>query len=82
MSKLTWDQTGDRLYETGIDRGVLYPESGGTYPKGVAWNGLTGFTESPSGADATTIYADNIKYLTPIRMSGRSVMDPHPQFLV
>lgn len=64
MSKLTWDQTGDRLYETGIDRGVLYPESSGTYPKGVAWNGLTGFTESPSGADATTIYADNIKYLT------------------
>lgn len=64
MSKLTWDQTGDRLYETGVDRGVLYPESSGTYPKGIAWNGLTGFTESPSGADATTIYADNIKYLT------------------
>lgn len=65
MSKIVWDQTGDRLYETGIDRGVLYPiQTGGLYNKGVAWNGLTGVTESPSGAEATDLYADNIKYLS------------------
>ena len=64
MSKLTWDQTGDRLYETGVKMGVLYPQAaGGTYPKGVAWNGLTAVTESPSGAEATPLYADDIKYL-------------------
>ena len=64
MARLTWDQTGERLYETGVDRGVLYINSTGTYDKGVAWNGLTGVTESPSGAEATDLYADNIKYLS------------------
>ena len=64
MSKIDWDQTGERLYETGVKRGVLYvQDSGGTYPKGVAWNGLTAVTESPSGAEATPLYADDIKYL-------------------
>ena len=63
MSKLIWDQTGERFYETGVDHGVLYVMEGGAYPKGVAWNGLTAVTESPSGAEATPLYADNIKYL-------------------
>ena len=64
MSKLVWDKTGERLYETGVDHGVLYPiQTGGLYNKGVAWNGLTAVTESPSGAEASPIYADNIKYL-------------------
>lgn len=64
MSKLEWDKSGERLYETGVDRGVLYPQNAdGSYPKGVAWNGLTAVTESPSGAEATALYADNIKYL-------------------
>lgn len=63
MSKLVWDQTGERLYETGVKQGVLYPQAGGAYPKGVAWNGLTAVTESPSGAEATPLYADDIKYL-------------------
>lgn len=64
MSKLVWDQTGERYYETGVKMGVLYPQSsGGTYPKGVAWNGLTAVTESPSGAEATALYADDTKYL-------------------
>lgn len=64
MSKLVWDQTGERLYETGVKNGVLYVQStGGTYDKGVAWNGLTAVTESPSGAEATALYADDIKYL-------------------
>lgn len=64
MSKLVWDQTGERLYETGVKNGVLYvQETGGVYPKGVAWNGLTAVTESPSGAEATPLYADDIKYL-------------------
>lgn len=64
MPKLLWDQTGQRLYETGVNKGVLYPQaSTGLYPKGVAWNGLTAVTESPSGAEATPLYADNIKYL-------------------
>lgn len=64
MSKLVWDQTGERTYETGVKQGVLYPQAaGGTYPKGVAWNGLTAVTESPSGAEATALYADDIKYL-------------------
>lgn len=64
MSKLVWDQTGERFYETGVDHGVLYPiQEGGVYSKGVAWNGLTGVTESPSGAETSPIYADNIKYL-------------------
>ena len=63
MAKLVWDETGKRLYETGVSQGVLYPQSGGTYPNGVAWNGLIAVTESPSGAEATPLYADNIKYL-------------------
>ena len=63
MSKLVWDQTGERLYETGVDRVVLYPAVSGAYPKGVAWNGVTGITKSPSGAEASPLYADNIKYL-------------------
>ena len=63
MSKLVWDTTGERYYETGVKNGVLYVQTGGTYPKGVAWNGLTAVTESPSGAEATALYADDIKYL-------------------
>ena len=63
MSKLVWDQTGERLFETGVKNGVLYPQVSGAYPKGVAWNGLTAVTESPSGAEATPLYADDIKYL-------------------
>lgn len=64
MSKLVWDKTGERLYETGVKQGVLYPmDANGAYPKGVAWNGLTNVTESPSGAEATALYADDIKYL-------------------
>lgn len=63
MSKLVWDQTGERLYETGVKNGVLYVQEGGIYPAGVAWNGLTAVTESPSGAEATALYADDIKYL-------------------
>lgn len=61
--KLLWDKTGERLYETGVSKGVLYPQVSGAYPKGVAWNGLTAVNESPSGAEATPLYADNIKYL-------------------
>lgn len=65
MAKLAWDQTGQHLYETGTDHCVVYPAaSDGTYPEGVAWNGVTGWTESPSGADETALYADNIKYLS------------------
>lgn len=65
MAALTWDGSGERLYETGVDRGVLYVMStGGTYGTGVAWNGLTGVTESPSGAEETALYADNIKYVS------------------
>lgn len=63
MSKLVWDQTGERLYETGVKMGVLYVQEAGAYPKGVVWNGLTAVTESPSGAEATPLYADDIKYL-------------------
>lgn len=64
MSKLVWDATGERKYETGVRNGVLYVMAeGGTYPKGVAWNGLTAVTESPSGAEATALYADDTKYL-------------------
>ena len=63
MSKLVWDQTGERLYETGVKYGVLYVQEGTAYPNGVAWNGLTAVTESPSGAEATPLYADDIKYL-------------------
>lgn len=64
MSRLTWDKSGERYYETGVKQGVLYPiNEEGEYPKGVAWNGLTAVTESPSGAEATALYADDIKYL-------------------
>lgn len=64
MSKIVWDKTGERIYETGVDHGVLYPaDNEGTYPVGVAWNGLIGISESPSGAEPNPIYADNIKYL-------------------
>lgn len=64
MANLVWDQTGERLFETGVDRGVLYVrDSEGNYPQGVVWNGLTTVTESPTGAEATPQYADNIKYL-------------------
>ena len=63
MAKLVWDKTGERLYETGVKHGVLYVQEAGAYPKGVAWNGLTAVTESPSGAEATPLYADDIKYL-------------------
>jgi len=64
MTKLAWDQTGQRRYETGVDHGILYPLDGaGAYSQGYAWNGLTAVTESPSGAEASPQYADNIKYL-------------------
>ena len=63
MSKLVWDQTGERLYETGVKQCVLYPQKNGAYPKGVAWNGITAITESPSGAEPSPLYADDIKYL-------------------
>lgn len=65
MAVLVWDDTGNRLYETGIDQCVLYPmDANGDYPLGVAWNGIISVTESPSGAEPTPLYADNIKYLT------------------
>lgn len=64
MPIITWDETGKRFYETGVKKGVLYPQDdSGTYPKGVPWNGLTAVNESPSGAEATPLYADDIKYL-------------------
>lgn len=63
MTKLEWDATGEHFYETGTDHGVLYlQDKDGKYSTGVVWNGLTGVTESPSGADPTDMYADNIKY--------------------
>ena len=64
MAKLVWDKTGEHFYETGVKQGVFYPQTNGTYTKGVAWNGLTAVTESPSGAEATALYADDIKYLS------------------
>ena len=64
MSKLVWDQTGDRLYETGVEQVALYQQSGGAYPKGVAWNGVTALNLAPSGAEPTALYANNRKYLT------------------
>lgn len=61
---LKWDEAGKRVYETGVERGVLFVQaSNGTYPEGVAWNGLVSVTESPSGAEANPLYADNIKYV-------------------
>ena len=64
MSKLVWDNTGERIYETGVQNGVLYPRNAaGLYPKGVSWNGLISVTESPTGAESNKVYADNITYL-------------------
>lgn len=63
MAKIVWDETGKRLYETGVKQGVLYIQENGKYPKGVAWNGLTAVNETPSGAEPTPLYADDIKYL-------------------
>lgn len=64
MAKLVWDEVGKRLYETGTKKGVLYPQDNGTYPLGVAWNGLTGVSNEPDGGEANDIYADDIKYLS------------------
>lgn len=66
MAKLSWDGTGERIYETGVDHGVLYKKSGDNQPYGSAtpWNGLTAVNESPSGAEATKLWADNINYVT------------------
>lgn len=65
MAVITWDETGKRFYETGVDHGVLYPISeSGKYTPGVAWNGLTALTETPEGAEIEDLYADNIKYLS------------------
>lgn len=63
MSRIVWDRAGEHYYETGVDHGVLYPTKGGAYGKGVVWNGLTSVSETPSGADSSAQYADNIKYL-------------------
>ena len=64
MTALVWDQTGERLYETGVRKGVCYPQaSNGTYPSGEAWNGLISVTESPTGGEPTALWADDIKYL-------------------
>lgn len=70
MPKLTWDNTGERFYEAGTDHGVLFVMTNGTYGAGVAWNGLTAVTQSPEGAEANDMYADNIKYA-----SARSAED-------
>lgn len=63
MTALVWDKTGEKFFETGVEKGVYYPVGTGNYEGGVAWNGLTGVTESPSGAEPTALWADNIKYL-------------------
>lgn len=63
MPRLEWDKIGERIFETGVDHCVLYPQKNGEYPKGVAWNGITSITENPSGAEDNPQYADNIKYL-------------------
>lgn len=63
MARIVWDETGKRIYETGVDHAVLYPMENGAYPKGYAWNGMTNITDSPSGAESNPLYADNIKYL-------------------
>lgn len=63
MSKIKWDQIGEKKYKTGVDHGVLYPQRNGTYPKGVAWNGLTSVNKTPSGAEDNKLYADNMPYL-------------------
>lgn len=64
MSKMVWDQTGERRYETGVEQVALYPLVEGAYPKGVAWNGITALNLTPSGAEPTALYANNRKYLT------------------
>lgn len=64
MAKIVWDNIGEKLYETGVKNGVLYLQEAGVYNKGVAWNGLTAVTESPSGAEPTNLYADDIKYIS------------------
>ncbi len=65
MAQLVWDKVAEKIYETGTDHGVLFPQKAdGTYDNGVAWNGLTAFTESPSGAEKTDLWADNIKYVS------------------
>lgn len=64
MTKLVWDQTTEKLYETGIEQVALFPQVSGEYPKGVAWNGITALNLSPSGAEPTPLYANNKKYLT------------------
>lgn len=63
MSKIKWDQIGEKKFKTGVDHGVLYPQKGGAYPKGVAWNGLTAVNKTPSGAEDNKLYADNMQYL-------------------
>lgn len=63
MSKIKWDQIGEKKFKTGVDHGVLYPQEGGAYPKGVAWNGLTAVNKTPSGAEDNKLYADNMQYL-------------------
>jgi hypothetical protein len=70
--KLAWDKTGERYYETGVDRGVVYPQVAGAYPAGEAWNGLINVTLSPSGAEATALYANNKKYLNLISLEELS----------
>lgn len=64
MSKLVWDQTSEKLYETGIEQVALFQQEAGAYPKGVAWNGVTALNITPSGAEPTALYANNRKYLT------------------
>lgn len=73
MARLEWDKTGERQYETGVDHVVLYVSDNGLYPKGVAWNGVTAINESPSGAEPSPLYADNIKYLNMISAEELSV---------
>lgn len=63
MSKIKWDQIGEKKFKTGVDHGVLYPQKNGSYPKGVAWNGLTTVNKTPSGAEDNKLYADNMQYL-------------------
>lgn len=68
MSRIQWDNTGDHLYETGVDRGVLYISSGGSYTAGVPWNGLTAVNESSSGGESSKVYANNGNYLTQLSL--------------
>ena len=74
--KLVWDRTGERLFQTGVDHGIIFPiADDGTYQSGEVWNGLTGVTESPSGGESSDQYADNIKYfsLTSVEYFGLTV---------